>query len=280
MGTMSHITLQRVIVRMLYDQAFARLVTTEPDAALVGLNLDARHISFLTTPDPRVWRLDPHRRARSLEALLDEYPVSAALLAHTTNMVSALDAFFSSDDFHQCIQHRQRLALAFGRYLTSVATKLGRQDIEGCAQLEFEIASFRRRLRPKLSPETELHLGSNVALAALPGGTLDAYAYVNGVLQTNNLAGAAAIIAPAISIEQQPTQEATVVVLLEGLTDGQGPGLSVLDDALANLLVHVSQGSSIQSFGHIARTNGAEHGEEADILKDLIEDGLIARSSA
>ena len=275
MATLTHITMQRVIVRMLFDPAFARSVIERPEESLKGLGLDARHVSFLTGPDPRVWRLDPHRRARSLEALLDEYPASAALLVGSTSQTSALDAFFSSSHFHQCIQQRQRLALAFGSYLIDLAIHLKRADLEGVTTLEKAVAAFRRPSQLPDNPDAKLHLSPNVALVSVPTGTLEAYVNITQTLAEKQLSGAAAVILSSFRLRPFQTTEQRVWVLLEKMNEGSGPGLSVLADGLASLLVLANQGTSFESFSEVARNHGADPGEEREILDSLIDDGLI-----
>ena len=67
--------LQRVVVRMLYDPALVDAVYG--GAPVEGLDAPGR--AHLIRVDRRAWATDPYRRSRSLKALIEEMPVSAAL---------------------------------------------------------------------------------------------------------------------------------------------------------------------------------------------------------
>ena len=277
---MSHITMQRIIVRMLYDTVFARKVYDDPKGQLGDLDLDEYELSLLKNADPRAWRLDPLRRARSLEALLDEYPASAALVAHTTPDVSVLDAFFSSTIFHQCIQHRRRLAISFGSYLRGSGEELARRDLLGIATLERSIATFRRDIRPETNPEAGLCLAANLSLISVPTGTLEVYVELIHQLSQKDLTGAAIVVSNQLVLRPHSVSREEVTVLLETSVDSSGPSLSVLDDALGRLLTYAQPGISVDDFYKYAVVCGAEVGEEQEILDSLIEDGLIQEVSA
>ena len=78
---MSHIPLQRVIVRMLYDAAFRSKVYAGPSTALADVDVSPDEASWLTALDPRAYATDPHVRGRSLHGLLSEYSVSGGYFA-------------------------------------------------------------------------------------------------------------------------------------------------------------------------------------------------------
>ena len=271
-----HITLQRVIVRMLYDSAFAKAVVLDPSKSLKGLGLDARHIAFLTESDPRVWRLDPHRRARSLEALLEEYPTASVALAHARRSVGSLDAFFSSQHFHRCIQNRGRLALAYGDYLIELAAGPNHEAICGLSRLEREIAAFRRR-EEATTLHAELQLSPQVSCVCVPEGTLEFYISVRTQLGASGLSAAQAITSNALHMPPAPRLGDEVMLLLEAHPDGTGPSISQLSAELGALLAEVNGGTTLRTFGVVAGSHGAEEGEVMEILDSLISDGLILR---
>ncbi|MCA9557117.1 MAG: hypothetical protein KC583_01025, partial [Myxococcales bacterium] len=115
---MSAAALQRVVVRMLYDPALVEAVYADADAALADEPLSEAERAWLVAPDRRRWRADPHRRARTLQALLEEYPAAGARVARAEGL-AALDAFFSSPAFHGCVQRRGSLADTFGDFLAA-----------------------------------------------------------------------------------------------------------------------------------------------------------------
>ena len=71
--------------------------------------------------DRRAYAVDPLRRARTLTALIEEFPVSVQHLVQQTGQPALLDAFFSSPHFHTCIQQRGSLAASFSAYVLSEA---------------------------------------------------------------------------------------------------------------------------------------------------------------
>ena len=79
--------LQQAIVRMMFDPAFAAAVHGR--RALPGLAEDER--ALLRGVDRRAFATDHFRRARAVQALVEEYPVSAAAIG-----LAAVDAFLSA----------------------------------------------------------------------------------------------------------------------------------------------------------------------------------------
>lgn len=121
---MSDLALQHVVVRMLYDRAFADSVFDSPHRALEGVDLSEHELAWIQQTDRRAFRTDPHRRARSLTGLLEEYPTATAALVRVARRdppVAALDEFFSSEEFHSGMQAGRSLAISFGEYLVRTA---------------------------------------------------------------------------------------------------------------------------------------------------------------
>jgi len=101
--------LQRVIVRMLHDPSLVeRIYTGEvPDA------ITAPQAAMLRRSPKAAWGSDPYRASRTPQALLEEYPVSAAGLGPRP-----LHGFFRATAFHQSTQTRGILAADVGPWLT------------------------------------------------------------------------------------------------------------------------------------------------------------------
>lgn len=141
--------LQRVVVRMLFDPAFVTSVYESEGAALADLNLPRDSIQQLIANDRRLWNADRLRRRRALKILMEEFRISSALVLLHTNKLAVLDDFFSSDFFHESVQQRQYMALAFRAYLESLLTA---QPLEGTGfsevlLLEGRLAESRRELK-------------------------------------------------------------------------------------------------------------------------------------
>ncbi len=117
------------VVSMLHDPAYCAAVFSP--ARLPELRPSER--ALLRNIDPRAFATDEHRRARILAAVVDEFPVSAAVLG-----LPALDAFLSSSEFKQCIRHRGTLTGAFSNWLGKRAGDIG--------PLEAAVADLRRTM--------------------------------------------------------------------------------------------------------------------------------------
>jgi hypothetical protein len=117
---MNHHAIQSACVLLHFgvprDKAFAQLSTQER--------------ALFDSIDPRAFKTDPERRFRALTALLDEFPVSCAIVG-----VTALEQFFESQNFFDVVHKRVSMALAFGEWI----------DAGEIAKLELAIAKARRR---------------------------------------------------------------------------------------------------------------------------------------
>ena len=87
---MGCLALQRVIVRMLYDPQLVSRVMEDASQALAEEDLTAEERTWIGTADARAWRIDPYRRSRSLNALIEEFPVGSGLVLRASGGVSSL----------------------------------------------------------------------------------------------------------------------------------------------------------------------------------------------
>lgn len=112
--------LQRFVVRLLWDPALVeRVYAGQPVPGL-----DAAGRAALTAGDKRAWGLDPYRRARTLQALIEEYPASVAECG-----VAGLEAFFDTSGFHDAVMARGVLAMSFGEWLAPRAGPVCRIEL-------------------------------------------------------------------------------------------------------------------------------------------------------
>lgn len=146
------VAMQRVVVRMLFDPVFVEQVYANPDAALAGLELDNGLVEQLLTNDRRLWNADRMRRRRALHILIEEFKVASTLAMHEGRSLSLLDAFFSSAPFHQAVQLRGYMAIAYVAYLESLlqAGTLSSPHLVAALRLEAAMARSRRLLRDAL----------------------------------------------------------------------------------------------------------------------------------
>lgn len=241
---MSHLALQRVAVRMFYDPAFQAAVYRDAATALAGVDLRADEREWIAKPDPRAWRTDTNRRTRSLVAMLEEYPASAAV---SEGGVDALDVFFSSKAFHTCVQDGGSLADAFGWWLEKRGGLAG--DI---AKLERGGAYLRRVRAPGLPRPGSVVKSAWIAMVGVPEGTL--------------LAMKTAALAPSASSKS----EENVLVVRD--TTG-AISMEVLPDALAALLAATP--CTRDELLAVARKLGADPGEDEEIVAGLLADGVL-----
>lgn len=169
---MSHRTLERVYVRMLFDPALVDAVYADADTALAGLDLAPAERAQLTAIDRRAWAHDPMRRYRTLRTLAEEFKASTTLALAATRSLASLDAFFSSEEFHRAVQERGSLALAFADFLSRLAAERfpDAPHVVDVVRLERALARCRRELEVAGDPEPlPSSLDARSVLAFAPG---------------------------------------------------------------------------------------------------------------
>ncbi len=262
---MSHTALQRVLVRMLYDPALVRAVYRDAEAALAGVDLSPAERSWLTEADPRAYGTDPWRRARSLKALIEEFPVSAALCP---GGAARLDAYFSSDAFHGAIQARRSMALSFGDWLLAGLAGQGPGLRAAVAVLERAFAELRRAGEAPPPAGEGLVLAPGIRLLDLPLGALLIYTELRDRLGSDPVS---VLVSPGFTPPSAPPLPAqTEAVLIDG-RDGLTAELA--PEGLVALLRAVPAPRA--TLLATARSLGAEPGEDAEILDALIAQGLL-----
>jgi hypothetical protein len=179
------VALQRVVVRMLFDPDFASQVYRDPAGSLDGLGVPEVMQRWVLANDPRLWNADRLRRSRALRILMEEFLASSAYALLETEHLAFLDAFFSSAFFHDAVQHRRYLALAYAAYLQDALGRgrLRSGHLEAVLRLESGMAKARRlrleekRLRggrPADLPSSWLAPRTGVLSVLVPKGTLEA----------------------------------------------------------------------------------------------------------
>lgn len=241
--------LQRVVVRMLYDPAFVIAVYRDAAAATADIPLTAAQRRWLTEPDRRAWTIDRQRRARTLAALIDEYPA-------VTRAAEAVDAFFSSTVFHRCIQTRGSLALAYGRFV--VDHFADEPWVQALAQLEVAIAHLRRRKAPALEAG-QIALHRRVMPHWGPSGLADVYVAV--------MAGSRP---PGDLIVERSEG------LIAELGDGGAVSISKSSPELFALLEAALTPLDRRELEKVACGFGCDASEAHELLDDLLAEGLLA----
>jgi hypothetical protein len=242
--------LRHAMARMLYDPAFVQRVHAGPVPGLGEAEL-----ALLREVDTRAWSTDRYRRSRAVQALIEEYPVTAAVLG-----VKGVDAFFSSEAFGRVLTRRGSMALDFGTWAEARAGAV--------AKLERAVAAARRGERPS---GAGLVTKPGVEPLLLPEGVLGFYAQQRQALGADPVAALAHGRAPVPTPSPGDGEDA---LLIERDEQGQvqvGGGSA----ALVRLLAFATTPRSREAVLAHARRLGCDPGEDAEVVDGLIDDGLL-----
>jgi len=275
----SHVVVQRTVVRMLYDPVFAHAVYANPHVALAGLDLTHPERDALVRPDARAYATDPYRRARALHGLLVEYPASAWLASRFIGDVRGLDAFFSAPEFHDCIATRGSLAAAFGAYLQHMP--FGDARIAALAQIETAIARVRRApSRPvphHHAPSRVLVLSTRHAVVELANGTAALYEAIASHVRSGGDDVTAFLLrdrTPASRFKSPVDDSMHEFLHIESTSEG-GVAIAAATPELAQLLLFAVPGHSRAALASRACDLGADPAEADAILEDLLHEGIL-----
>ena len=251
---------QQGLVCMLFDPKYATRVRSP--AALPELH--PRERELLRGVDPRALATDDMRRARALQVLLDEYPVSAALLG-----LDVVDRYFASPVFRRCVFARGSMAHSFGRdYLGDRA--------KGVGALETAMVHARRPA-PRPSPtalETAtlaLQRAPGIEALTVPAGSLAWYQRARQRLGPEPLRALAKLRKPWT---QKPPRRGLEHLLIEPAADGS-LALSTASAELVALLINAGTPATHAELCARAIELGAEAHESAELLAGLVDEGLL-----
>lgn len=169
------VALQRVAVRMLFDPAFVDRVYADPLAATRGLGIPEVRARQLVENDRRLWGADPLRRNRALKALMEEYRVSSTLVLALTGKLASLDGFFGSAPFHDAVQRRGYMAIAFASYLEHVLVDYADSGGHARAVLTLEAGMARARRAAR-----EMRRGRDPDVRGVPSGSAERWVVAGG----------------------------------------------------------------------------------------------------
>jgi hypothetical protein len=262
---------QRALVCMHFDPALAAAIRGDGPVDLPE-PLTAAERDLLRAVDPRALKTDAMRRARAVQAILEEYPVSAALLG-----TPIVDAFFSSPRFREAVFCRGSMALAFAGYLEDHSAIVG-----GVAIIEAAAATVRRALQRPLpavdvaDPRAHLQCNPRFAPRIVPGGTLAWYERALCRLGADPLRALAELRRPW---RKRPPRGGQQYLLIEGKAGGS-LALGGASEGLVRLLLAAAQPRPRAELIAIAHELGAEGDEAEELLGDLTGDGLLLHVAA
>ena len=242
--------LRQAMVRMLYDPAYVGAVLAGPVAGLTEAER-----ALLLQVDPRGWSTDRFRRSRGVHALLDEYPVTAAILG-----IAAVDAFFSSAAFARCLSTRGSMALDFGPF----AIGHGGGEI---TRLELALARARRQER---AAGPGLCCRPGVEALTVSAAAHAAWLRIRAELGPDPVAALVAGKRWPHPGEDGPQEN----ILIE--VDAAGElSVGAASDGLVALLAFAAVPAPRLALEAEARRLGCDPGEDAELLDALLDEGLL-----
>ena len=274
---MGHHALQRVVVRMIYDPVFARSVSADARRALKDVSLSEAEVSWLKEVDPRAFATDVHRVDRTLKAMIDEYPRSTAIIFRRDTNLQGLAAFFSEREFHEAIQNRDSLVLAFGRYLLRYAGTT-ETDLISVAALERMLARTRRVPSDKVVSKGDYTLSASVALHPAPYGTLGVFIELGRRLAQVSSDFAAAALSGKVGIQGLANLSSPKIEYIMGLRDPSalaGVSLEHCPEALYALLAKAERGCSREELVDIVVREDGTPEDALEIIRGLLDDGIL-----
>jgi hypothetical protein len=250
--------LQQAIVRMMIDPAFVAQVHGK--RPVPGLAEDER--ALLRAVDRRAFTTDRFRRARAVQALVEEYPCSAAAIGLT-----AVDAFLSAPEFAACVADRGSMALSFGTWLKDQASGVG--------VIEAAMARLRRPAAITAHEPGALRCGPRFAALLVPEGTLAWYEATRawlGAMPLQRIADHGR--RPGLPRRGLTRRQGEECALLEARGDGS-MDLGTASEALVRLLRFADRPRSRGALEAEARARGAEAHEATEVIDELLAGGLL-----
>jgi hypothetical protein len=281
---MSHRTLERLFVRLLFDPALVDAMHADPGSVFGALDLDSREREQILAVDRRAWRYDPLRRRRTLRTLVDEFKTSTTLvLAHTRSLAS-LDAFFSGAEFHACVQERRSIALAFAEFLERLVSRLSpaHAQLSDLLRVETTLARCRRELRAGTAtsgsvepPEAVLRLAPGHAVGEYNANVIETINAVERYLFEVGLMPAVALCDDAPPLGGLPPAVDERLYLL-ALPSATGVSLMPIDWDYFRLLDQFSAGPlSLGEAETRASEVGISRGDAAVMIESLVEEQVL-----
>jgi hypothetical protein len=289
---MSHRTLERLFVRLLFDPSFVEALHADADAALAGLDLASHERDQLLAVDRRAWGHDPLRRLRSLRTLVDEFKTSTTLALAATRSTAALDSYFSSREFHDAVQHRGSMALSFADFLDRIARERGFADTRFTDALALETALARCRreigggyVEPSgaslpLDRETRLRLAPGHAIGRYDANVVEVVNAVERYLFEVGLMPAVALCDDAPRLAGLPPLAGTETYLL-ALPSSTGVSLMPVDDDYGRVLEAFAAGTAtVGEASDRAISRGVLAEDISDMLESLAEERVLVSADS
>jgi hypothetical protein len=285
---MSHHTLQKLLVRMLFDEDFVSEVYTDSERALTGLELTEAERGQLLAIDRRVWRHDPLRKRRTLRALVEEFKVSTTIILAETRSLASLERFFSSQFFHRAVHDRGSLGLAFSEFLLDSCRNGAWKapQIPDIVRLEAAIAGCRRTLAREgssavselpatISDKSRVKLAPGYDVGSFQTNIIETIQHVERYLFEMSLMPAMALCDDAPKLTGLPEIDQQKKVYLLFGPGATGISISNLDKPSYLVLYETKRAVEIKSLLSRLGIVSASARRAQDILSESLENGAL-----
>jgi len=283
---MSHHTLQKLLVRMLFDEEFVEEIYAAPDRTLAGFNLTEAERSQLLGVDRRAWRHDALRRRRTLRTLVEEFKVSTTIVLAETRSLASLERFFSSQFFHSSVEKRGSMGLAFAEFLLD-GLRQGMwkaPQISDVVRLEAAIAGCRRSLAregnceagelpARISDRARVRLAPGYDVASFQANVISTIQRVEQYLFELSLMPAMALCDDAPRLPELPEVDHQKKVYL--LFGPGAAGISITNLDKSNFLVLYETRRVVEIKSLLSRLATARARRAQDTLAEWLENGAL-----
>jgi len=287
---MSHHTLQKLIVRMLFDEEFTAAVYAEPETTLAGFDLTDTERAQLLSVDRRAWRYDALRKRRMLRTLAEEFKISTTIILAETRSIASLEAYFSSRFFHAAIQDRGSLARGFAEFLLD-GCQCGAwtsPQIADVVRLENVMVGCRRSLAREgneepselpttINPLSRVKLTAGHDVASFQANVIETIQHVEKYLFELNLMPAMALCEDAPRLSGLPPVDSQRKVYFLFHPSASGISMTTLDKAAYLVLYDTKRPIEINTLfaRHSAKTKTTQ---AETIVLEWLEDGALRLS--
>lgn len=272
-----HRRLQRTLLRMQIDGAFAARLLAGDARAVASTALGPQELALLAAADPRAFSADHKdaRRGQVLGNVSREFGLSCAWAKVALPRARLLEGFASATELHAALAGEGRLPLAFADYAERRAAELGDPTLGALTRLEAAMARARRIERTQPPPAAgELTLAPRARLVHLPDGTLEHAAALRAALE-----GGATILPPAPRV--RPAHETLLLLARRSENPHALPELSVerLSEPVARLLEAAQTPLDAAARAELAKHLGAGADELEAFADELVAEGSLVRGS-
>jgi hypothetical protein len=287
---MSYHALQKLMVRMLFDEDFVEEVYAMPERALAGLDLTEAERWHLLGVDRRAWRHDPLRRRRTLRTLFEEFKISTTIILAERRSLASLERFFSSRFFHNSIEERGSMGLSFAEFLLD-GYRRGEwkaPQVPDVVRLEAAIAGCRRALAREghnsagalpetISDRTRVRLSPGCDVAGFQANVIAVIQRVEQYLFELSLMPAMALCDDAPRLPALPEVDEQKKVYL--LFSPGAAGISITNIDKPDFLVLYETKRAVEIRSLLSRLTPARARQAQDVLAEWLENGALMIAS-